>query len=181
MSTGRRALGPPLTTLSSPGRGLEPLSLRGNAALLGHPLIGLFCSVRCPGSAILRALEWVKTLPPFGADGPRIISGFHSPIEQECLRGLIRRQVVTIVCPAREIARYHWPVDWDEPLQNGRMLLVSPFITERRPTAATGERRNRLVALLADQIVVIHAEAGGRIEALIDYCKRQGKKVTCLS
>ncbi len=149
--------------------------------MLAHPLTGLFCSVRCPGSAILRALEWVKTLLPLDAGGPRIISGFHSPIEQECLQGLIRRQVAAIVCPAREITRYRWPADWNEPLQNGRMLLVSPFITERRPTAANGERRNRLVALLADQIVVIHAEAGGRIEALIDYCKRQGKKVTCLS
>lgn len=154
----------------------EPLRLRGDLSLLKRHRIGLFCSIRCPGAAILRALEWTRRIP-VGADGPVILSGFHSPIEQECLLALIRRQVPVIVCPAREIARYRWPEEWDEPLREGRLVLLSPFKAERRPTAATGERRNRLVLELSDDLVVIHAEPGGRIEGLLADGTAVGKKI----
>lgn len=159
-----------------PNLGEEPLRLRGDLSLLKRRRIGLFCSIRCPGAAILRALEWTRRIP-IGSDGPVILSGFHSPIEQECLLALIRRQVPVIVCPAREIARYRWPVAWDEPLQEGRLALLSPFKAERRPTAATGERRNRLVMELSNDLVVIHAEPGGKIEGLLADGETAGKKV----
>lgn len=37
-----------------------PIYARGNAALLVGYLIGLFCSIRCPGRAISRAFDWAS-------------------------------------------------------------------------------------------------------------------------
>ena len=57
-----------------------------------------FCSARCPGEAILRAYDqaahWRDT-------GRAVIGGFHSPMEKECLRILLRGPQPVIVCPAR--------------------------------------------------------------------------------
>ena len=55
--------------------------------ILGRPKIALFCSVKCPGKLILQTYDLVRQ---FRQDGTLVISPFHSPMEQECLRILLR-------------------------------------------------------------------------------------------
>jgi hypothetical protein len=59
-------------------------------------MTALFCSARCPGSVILRAYDqaaqWRDT-------GHCVISGFHSPVEKECLRILLRGEPPFTICP----------------------------------------------------------------------------------
>ena len=61
----------------------------GETALLDEPLLGLVASRECPGHVLLETLdrvpEWVKA-------GRVIVSGFHSPLEQQVLRSLLRRK-----------------------------------------------------------------------------------------
>jgi len=69
--------------------GGEPPTLYaiGNVDILRQPLTALFCSNKCPGSAILRALDFAAQL----RDANRaVISGFHTPVEKECLAILLR-------------------------------------------------------------------------------------------
>lgn len=59
------------------------------------------------------------------------------------------------------------PAIWRGPLESGRLLILSPSDwTQRRATAELAQARNELVAVLADEIFVPHASAGGKIEAL---------------
>lgn len=137
------------------------LTALGNLGLLSRPMTALFCSARCPGKLILRtydqAAQWRDA-------GHCVVSGFHSPVEKECLRILLRGEPPIIICPARGLPK-RIPPDWKKPLADGRLLILSIFPnTESRITADLAARRNELVAALADQVFVAYATPGGRLE-----------------
>ncbi len=99
--------------------------------------------------------------------GITVISGFHSPMEQECLRLLLRGAQPVVVCLARSLQRLRIPAEWQHPIVDGRLLLLSPFDEkQRRATADLAHRRNRFVAAIADEVLIAYAEQGGRTEAL---------------
>ncbi len=149
----------------------------GNTKLLTQPLTALFCSNQCPGSAILRALDVATRL----RDASRaVVSGFHTPVEKECLAVLLRGQSPIIVCPARSLDRYRIPAAWKAPLARARLLLLSPFPPgTQRATAETAERRNELVATLATETTMLHAAPGGRLEKLAAKLERLGRQPPC--
>ena len=139
------------------------LSPLGNLALLASPKTALFCSARCPGSAILRAYDQAAH---WRDAGRCIISGFHSPVEKECLRILLRGSQPIIICPARSLPK-RVPAEWQASLANGRLLILSCFRPEEsRPTTELATRRNELVAALCDEAHIIHVTPGGQSETL---------------
>jgi predicted Rossmann fold nucleotide-binding protein DprA/Smf involved in DNA uptake len=141
------------------------LHLLGNPGLLdpGIPKTALFCSAHCPGDALLAAYDqaahWRDT-------GRCVISGFHSPVEKECLRILLRGRQPLIICPARGLPS-RFPPELHAPLENGRLLFLTPFPENiRRVTADLAARRNDLVAALADEIWFAHIAPGGKMERI---------------
>jgi predicted Rossmann fold nucleotide-binding protein DprA/Smf involved in DNA uptake len=130
----------------------------------------LFCSIRCPGDAILGAYDAARKLRDNGAT---VVSGFHSPVEKECLRILLRGKQPIIICIARALLKIRLPVDWRPALATGRLLLLSLFEKlPRRPTAESSDRRNELVAALSNEVFIIHAEPGGSIERISELADR---------
>jgi predicted Rossmann fold nucleotide-binding protein DprA/Smf involved in DNA uptake len=103
------------------------------------------------------------------AEGVTVIGGFHSPMEEECLRILLRSPHPVIWCLARGLLKRipSNPVDCRAAVEEGRLLIVSPFKNPvRHVTAKTAMVRNRFVADLAAAVVVAHAAPGSKIEAL---------------
>jgi len=139
------------------------LTALGNISLLALPKTALFCSARCPGSAILAAYDQAAN---WRDAGRCIISGFHSPVEQECLRILLRGKQPIIICPARALPT-RIPPEWRQPLADGRLLILSAFPdTQTRVTAALAHRRNEIVAALADDAYFAHITPGGNTDLL---------------
>ena len=139
------------------------LTALGNLALLALPRTGLFCSARCPGHVILSAYDQAAH---WRDAGRCIISGFHSPVEQECLRILLRGTPPIILCPARVLPT-RIPAEWQTPLTEGRLLILSGFTAaEKRVTTELAARRNALVAALADEVCFAHITPGGQSERL---------------
>jgi predicted Rossmann fold nucleotide-binding protein DprA/Smf involved in DNA uptake len=135
----------------------------GNFDLLALPKTALFCSARCPGSVILptydQAAKWRDT-------GRCVISGFHSPVEKECLHILLRGDAPVILCPARAMLE-RLPAQWAIAVASSRMLILSAFAaTASRITAELAARRNEFVAALADEVYIAHATPGGHVEKL---------------
>jgi len=130
----------------------------GNTSLLKYHKAGLFCSRKCPADKILEAYDRFKEW----ASNPEmtVISGFHSPVEKECLRLLLKGKASIILCPAREIGHLRLSKDWESTLDEGRMLILSPF-TEKRADTRTIARRNQLVADLADDLYIPYTTPGG--------------------
>lgn len=152
---------------------VECLKAIGARELLHKPRFALFCSRQCPGSLILQAHEWAARGP---SDESVIVSGFHTPVEQECLRLFRRGNQPVIVCPARGLDRFRIPAAYRGPIQAGTLLLLSPFDgAVRRVTRAHAVQRNAWVAALADQIIVIHAATDGQTEQTCRAALAQGK------
>ncbi len=140
----------------------------GDAAILERPKLALFCSVKCPGKLILETYDLAKR---FRNEGVLVISPFHSPMEQECLRILLRSPHPVIWALARGIYRQipSKPVDCRKAVTEDRLIMVTPFPeTVRHITAETATTRNRLVAGMADAVVIAHAAPGSKME---DLCR----------
>jgi predicted Rossmann fold nucleotide-binding protein DprA/Smf involved in DNA uptake len=124
----------------------------GDTALLAKPLLGLIASRECPGHVFLETLELV---PQWVQAGRAVVSGFHSPLEQQVLKSLLRRRGRAVKVLARGITDYRPTPEESEPLAAGRMLVISacpPVVT--RTTRATALARNQLVLALAAESVV---------------------------
>ena len=138
------------------------LTALGNLELLSKPMTALFCSARCPGGVILPAYDQAAA---WREEGRCVISGFHSPVEKECLRILLRGVSPIVICPARGLPQ-RIPPEQQAPLAAGRLLILSAFPeTEIRVTAELAARRNAIVATLATETVILHATPGGRLDA----------------
>ncbi|NLX24463.1 MAG: DNA-binding protein [Lentisphaerae bacterium] len=153
------------------------LATQGDRAILDRPMVALFCSTKCPGKLILDAYDLAKH---FREIGVTVISGFHSPMEEECLRILLRSPHPVIWCLGRGMIKRipSKPVDCRAAVAEGRLLIVSPFKDNvRHVTAKTAMARNRIVADLATAVVVAHAAPGSKIEALSLELLAAGKRL----
>lgn len=133
----------------------------GNLKILENPLLGFFCSVKCPGDLILRSYDLARSLRDAGIP---VIGGFHSPIEKDCLELLLKGTHPIILCPARSIENMLVKKIFRQPLDEGRLLFLSPFEKKiKRQTGQTSQLRNQLVGMLANAVFVAHAEADGKL------------------
>ncbi|MCI0718630.1 MAG: DNA-processing protein DprA [Acidobacteria bacterium] len=148
-----------------PGCGApETVFTFGDPNILQQRMLALFCSVKCPGNAILKTYDLARALRDAGVP---VISGFHTPMERECLDLLLRGTQPIVVCPARGIEGMRLPQAMKAGVDAGRVLLVSPFgPKQRRATAELADQRNRLVAALAIEVFVAYAAPGGKTEKL---------------
>ena len=174
----------PYTAANSPS-----ITLIGDPVLLDRKPFALFCSVQCPGDLILKSYDLARALR---AKPLTFIGGFQSPIEKEFLELLLRRPASQlrqtasaspsfIICPARGLANMRIPRPWRQPLDAGRLLLLSTFPDSiRRPTATTSSRRNACVAALAGSILILHAKQDGKTEALCRQALAASKPVYTL-
>ena len=160
----------------------ETIWARGNTALLtdrGANLNGdiwaLFCSSRCPAQIILKAHELAQQFRELGVP---TIGGYHSPVEKECLRVLLRGSQPIILCPARSIENMRLSPAWKGALAEGRLLILSAFDSKhRRSTAALASQRNAFVAALADKICIAHASEGSKTLQFAQQVSEWGKPV----
>src|ERR1043166_94806 len=138
------------------------LWIHGNAALLNQAFSALLCSRFCPAEQIIVAMDLAQR---WRVENRFVISGFHTPVEKECLRIFLRGPQHIVICPARGLDPFLLPAEWQPKFKSGELLIVSPFDSSiRRPTKETAEVRNRLVFELATSRTVIHAAKGGMLE-----------------
>lgn len=160
---------PALLSVRLAGDAPLQLTVLGNLELLALPKTALFCSARCPGSAILAAYDQAAR---WRDEGRCVIGGFHSQVEKECLRILLRGYQPIVICPARALNGMRLPSNWRTALADGRLLLLSPFEkSPRRPTIESAQCRNELVAVLADEVFIAYITPGGKMERLSERLK----------
>jgi predicted Rossmann fold nucleotide-binding protein DprA/Smf involved in DNA uptake len=154
-------------------RAPSAVTARGNLKILGDmgrakavSTVALLCSNKFPGGLLPRAYDLVCALRDSGVT---VISGFHSPLEKECLSLLLRGSQRVVVCPARSLESMRIPADYQNALDTNRLLLLSAFEgKQRRATADMAGMRNRFVAAIADDVLIVYAAFGGKTE---QFCR----------
>jgi predicted Rossmann fold nucleotide-binding protein DprA/Smf involved in DNA uptake len=147
----------------------------GSLNILNANLLGIFCSIRCPGNIILNTYDCMRLLRDAGVP---VVSGFHSPIEKDCLDILLKGDQPIVACPARSIVRMRIPGDWKTPIDEGRLLILSPFDEkQKRPTVSTAQQRNQLVAMLGRSFLIPYADKDSKTEQLCRELIQAGKGV----
>ncbi len=138
-----------------------------NLDILRQKNLALFCSVKCPGNLILKTYDLARQLRDSGI---AVISGFHSPMEKECLSLLLRGNSAVIWCPAKRLTVNRLPKEYTEPISEGRLLYaVALWRKDQKGQSGYCRFRNEFVAALADQVFVAYAAPGGKTES---FCKK---------
>lgn len=156
----------------------EVLHVRGNSELLATVRTAVFCSANPPADLVLPAVDLGKAL---WAGGQCVAGGFQAPVERLLLSSSIRGGVPVVMSPARTIAAMRLEPEWRRAVQEGRLTLVSRFAARRRPDSGMAIQRNRLVAALAEEIIIVHASPGGRVYALVREALSWGIEVYCIA
>ena len=103
----------------------------GNAEILATHKLGLFCSARCPTDRTLAIYDGMRKLRD---EGVTVISGFHSPVEKECLSILLGGRQPIVICLARAMNRIRLPKDWRDPLEAGEFYCFHGSKNRAEPT-----------------------------------------------
>jgi predicted Rossmann fold nucleotide-binding protein DprA/Smf involved in DNA uptake len=147
----------------------------GNSDILQSKTLAVFCSNKCPGNIILKTYELLRQLRESGIT---VISGFHSAMERECLNILLKGRQSVIICPARSIEGMRIKPEYRKPLEDGRLLILSPFSgKERRISSDRAVRRNYFVAALATDVFIPYAAPGSKTETFCRELLKWGKRV----
>ena len=124
-------------------------------------ILGLICSVSCPGSVIIKIYEVVRALRDAGVV---VCGGFHSPMEQECLDFLIRGRQTVVLRAATGLRHLALSEQAQSARRDGRLVVMSPFGDEvETATPWHGSYRNGVVAALSDALFVPHADPKGKV------------------
>ena len=140
---------------------------------LQNDCLGFFCSNSCPGDVILKAQDWANSRD---TTSKSIISGFHTSIEKEVLRLLIRNGAPVIYVLGRAMEGWRKPRDIAAAIKAGSLVAISPFAPDqKRTTAQSAAFRNNYIVSRAEAVLIAHASASGKTEALAQSVLDQGK------
>jgi len=135
----------PLQRIDTSAGGADAL---GDAASLSRKKLALICSQKCPGDVILKTYDFARLVR---GSGLVIVSGFHSPIEKDCLPILLRGPGPIIIVQAHRLSTSRLPKEWQKAIEAKRLLLLSPFVVSARRTVDQRSTLQSAVAAVSDR------------------------------
>lgn len=155
---------PPLLQQCLYSNAPEVITAIGNLGILQNKTLAVLSSSKCPGKVILQTYDLMKNIREAGIT---VISGFHSPMEHECLNILLKGKQPVIFCPARGIDGMRIKAEFKKSVEEGRLLLLSAFDDKvKRITSERALERNRFIAALSDLIFIPYADPNSKTEQL---------------
>lgn len=139
----------------------------GEASLINKPLLSLIAIRECPGNILLATLERV---PQWAKAGRVIVSGFHSPLEQQVLRSLLRRNGHAVMVLARcfSASGYRLAKEEQDAFANERLLIISAFGADTpRVSRVSAIKRNEFIIALSSEVVTPFISKGSPLEKLL--------------
>lgn len=156
-------------------RGHTCLGLGTLAICAKTPRLGLICSHICPGEIILKTYDFARCVRTAHIV---IVSGFHSPIEKDCLSILLRGSEAIVIVQAHRLSTSRLPAAWRKQIDAERLLLISPFgEKQRRVTTELAVERNRFVSAISDEVLIPYAAPGSKTDILFQDLIASGKRI----
>ena len=120
----------------------------GNKELLKLPKTAFLASSAIPLDMVLRCYDWA-TAKHEGC----VVSGFSSKLERDVLHFLIKAKCPVILVLARRMYST-LPDEMKEPVEQGRMLIISTTDATRQ-SRATAYSRDRYICEQADELLLV--------------------------
>jgi hypothetical protein len=98
------------------------IAIIGPSLPLSDSLTAFLCSKEAPGGTILKAFDHAAA---WRDAGRCVISGFHSPLERQCLDILLRGKQPVVMVLARGLGVLRLPATQRKSLDDGRLTTVS--------------------------------------------------------
>jgi len=123
------------------------------------------CSDSFSAGSILASYDWADEMV---RRKQCVISGFQSRIEKDVFEILLKGTQPIITVLARGMYKKN-PAEFPQSaIDNGRLLLVSPFPdTVKRPDRRLAQIRNQFIIDNADEVVFAHIQEGGMLQQLV--------------
>ena len=151
----------------------------GNAQILRRPLLALISARQIDGNVATISLQLLKQLTASKTIG--FISGWHSPLEQECLRVVLTEEASLVFCTSKALDRFKPSAELKERVvQNKALLLTHCTPNAKRISRGASIRRNELVIELASVLLVLSAPEGSESLNLARAALDAGKPVFTL-
>ena len=104
-----------------------------------------------------------------------IISGFQSPAERMVLESLLEGNAKVVMVLAKKMFKT-CPEKYKKAVQEGRMLIISPFSDYKNiTTKESAKRRNRYVMSHSESMILGTIAKGGMLDSLVKEYKSQYK------
>ncbi|MBF0182508.1 MAG: DNA-processing protein DprA [Magnetococcales bacterium] len=145
--------------------GVVPVELvaLGNLELLRLPMVGVAGAREASGTGIGVTTEYVGHL---AARGINIVSGHAAGVDLAAHRAALDAGGVTTVVPAEGLQGFKLRADLRPALEEGRLLILSPFPPEAGWKPWRAIRRNRFIVGLSHAVLVIESgNAGGTFQS----------------
>lgn len=120
----------------------------GNKKLLELRKVAFLCSRTVSSRAILRCYDWATQIN----NEKVIIGGFQSKMEKDVLHFLFKSKHSIILVIARQMYK-ELPEELIEPMNDGRLLIISTSPKSVRTSKDTAQKRNKYISQIADEIV----------------------------
>lgn len=120
----------------------------GNKKLLELRKVAFLCSRTVSSRAILRCYDWATQIK----NEKVIIGGFQSKMEKDVLHFLFKSKHSIILVIARQMYK-KLPEELIEPMNDGRLLIISTSPKSVRTSKDTAQKRNKYISEIADEIV----------------------------
>ena len=131
----------------------------GNAQILRRPLLALISARQSECDLAAISLQIMQQLA--ASKNISFISGWHSQLEQECLRIVLAEQAALVFCTAKALDRFKPSAKLKELVdQNKALLLTHCTPNAKRMSRGASIRRNELVIELAAVLMVLSAPEG---------------------
>lgn len=122
----------------------------GNKELLNERKIGFLASRKISTSSVLPTLDWAVEISR--QEDVAVVSGFHSRLEKDVLKFLLKGKCGIIVVLARGMYR-KLPQMYETAMSENRLLIITlEKDTVCRVSEYTAHKRNRYVEQISDEM-----------------------------
>ena len=127
------------------------MEIIGNKELLKQKKVGFLASRKISSLSILPTLDWATEVSK--REDTAIVSGFHSKMERNVLKILLKGQCGIIIVLARGMYR-KLPKQYEEAMSQNRLLIISNEKDNvKRVSEQTAHKRNEYVREIADEMM----------------------------
>lgn len=138
------------------------LQYLGNQELLKLQKTAFLASKTIPLEMVLKCYDWAT-----GKHEGCVISGFSSKLEKDVLHFLLKSKYPVILVLARKMCKVI-PDELKEPLEQGRLLIISTSKADRQ-SKQTALERNKYICEIADNIFFVGVTPKSSLYPLKEY------------